>query len=67
MQKENRNKAPRFLSDSPDQQLNSNLSAQGRAELIENLALLVVRKHRRQRRQPSVPTTPSLSPFPSTS
>jgi hypothetical protein len=67
MKRASRNTAPRFPRDSPDQQLNSNLSAQGRAELIENLALLVVRKHRRQRRQRPVPPPSSLSPFPPTS
>jgi hypothetical protein len=49
----------------------SDPSAQARAELIENLAVLVVRQHRHCRRQPPAPAadlvSPSTSPAPSTS
>jgi hypothetical protein len=67
MKKENRYEAAQFFRDSPAQPLTSDVLAKRRAELIENLALLVVRKHRLERSQPPVQTHPSSSPVPSTS
>ena len=58
------------MQDPPAQPPTSDPSAQARAELIETLAVLVVRQHRRWRRQPpplADPAVPPASPAPSTS
>jgi hypothetical protein len=64
VKKENRSEAAQFFRDSLAQLPTSEVLAKRRAELIENLALLVVRKHRREQNQPSVLTDPSSSAVP---
>jgi hypothetical protein len=62
-------KQPNSARDPPAQPPTSALPARTRAELIENLAVLVVRKHRQRRRQPPAadpagPTSSSAPPTP---